>query len=468
MIRTSLAAAVFLATATGALQAQEPSGGTGWNVLWIISDDHGPDLGCYGTPGVVSPNIDRLAREGIRFTNAHATAPICSPSRSALMTGMHQVSIGAHHHRSNRDRPLSEPVVPVTYLFRDAGWFTANDNGGGIAGKTDVNFAAEDLFDGISWRERAEGQRFFAQVNFFPPHRPFVKAQNHPTDRDAVVLPPYVPDTEELREDRAQYLDSIRLLDHGVGSVLARLEEDGLMDSTVIFFFGDNGRPFARDKQFLYDGGTHVPLIVRFPDGRNAGEVREDLVSLIDVTAQSLVLAGIEIPEWMEGRSFLENTTTKRDYLFTARDRADETVDTIRCVRTAEFSYIRNFMPERPYLQANGYKEAFYADWRALKAEAEAMEDAPRFLFLSPTKPPEELYDLRNDPHELKNLADDPEHAERLVEMRRVLDWRMQHPFDHGFFREDPDIVRAIAEEMKDGMGHWGPENPIPWDDPEP
>jgi len=467
-VRSITAAAVLATLMSGAPMVAAETAGP-WNVLWIISDDHGPELGCYGTAGLETPRIDELAREGIRYTNAHTTSPICSPSRSAFMTGMQQTTIGAHHHRSNRDVPLRKPVVPVTHLFRDAGWFTANDDGAGNPGKTDLNFAAEDLFDGVSWRERDADQPFFAQVNFFQPHRPFVKALNHPTDAATVELPPYLPDTAELREDRAQYYDSIRLLDHRVGETLDRLEQDGLMDSTVIFFFGDNGRPFARDKQFLYTGGTHVPLIVRFPDGSHAGEVRDDLVSIIDVTAQSLALAGIEVPDWMEGRVFLGESAQKREYLFTARDRADETVDMIRGVRTAEFSYIVNYHPRKPYLQRNAYKEAFYPDWRALIAEAEQSEDKPRFLFLAQTRPWEEFYDLRSDPHELNNLANDPKHAERVAEFREVLNDRNRATFDEGFTREDPAIARGLAEEYKDGLGGvWGPENPHPWDDPPP
>lgn len=440
------------------------------NILWIISDDHGPDLGCYGTPGVRSPRLDALAAEGVLFTRAHTTSPICSPSRSAFMTGSHQTTIGAHHHRSNRGDAapgLPGDVRTVPDLFRDAGWFTANDDGAGNPGKTDLNFAHGVLFDGVSWSERADGQPFFAQVNLFQPHRPFVRAQNDPADPADVVLPPYLPDEPDLRLDRAQYHDSIRLLDVRVGQVLDRLEADGLADTTAVFFFGDNGRPFARDKQFLYNGGTNVPLIVRLPGGPS-GEVRGDLVPIIDVAAESLALAGLEVPPWMQGRPFLDGSDP-RDALFTARDRADETIDRIRAVRTRDFSYIRNYHPERPYLQQNAYKLKFYPDWRRLVELAEAVGDeGPEFPFLAATRPEEELYDLRADPWELSNLAGSPAHREVLLEMRARLDAWIEEAGDRGGEPEDPRVVReqieTMAEWLADGQS-WGTWNASPWDD---
>ncbi|MCC5875582.1 MAG: sulfatase [Candidatus Sumerlaeia bacterium] len=359
------------------------------NILWIISDDHGPELGCYGTPGLETPNLDRLAATGLRFTNAHTTSPICSPSRSGFMTGMYQTSINAHHHRSNRDKPLEGGVRPVTELFREAGWFTANDDGAGNPGKTDLNFHHGPLFDGVSWREREPGQPFFAQVNIFQPHRPFVKAQVNPVDPDTLTLPPYYPDDPILREDLAQYYDSIHLLDRRVGIFLDKLEADGLADNTIVIFFGDNGRPFARDKQFLYTGGTHVPLIIHIPG--EEPDVRDDLVSIIDVTAQTLAFAGIDVPEWMEGRPFLEPGVSPRSHLYSARDRGDETEDRIRAVRNHDYNYIRNFYPDRPYLQFNAYKQLSYPDWRLFLEMAEEQGDEADFLFLHSTRPPEEL-----------------------------------------------------------------------------
>jgi uncharacterized sulfatase len=436
------------------------------NILWIISDDHGPDLGCYGTPAAYSPRLDALAAAGTRYTQAHMTAPICSPSRTALMTGMYQTTIGGHHHRSNRDVPLPAPVVPVTKLFRDAGWFVANDDGSGNPGKTDLNFQHEPLFDGVSWRERAPGQPFFAQVNLFQPHRPFVTALHEPTDPAAVVLPPYLPDDPELRADWANYLDSIRLLDVRVGQVLDRLREDGLEDSTVVFFFGDNGRPHPRDKQFLYSGGTGVPLIIRGP-GFEAGAVSDQLVSGIDLTAQTLAIAGLPVPEWMQGRPFHGPGAVPREFLFSARDRADETVDRIRAVRTADWLYIRNFMPDRPWLQQNLYKEAFYPGWRMLRAEA-AAGGPPRVSFLAPARPIEELYDRRADPHEMTNLVADPKHAAVLARLRGALETWIRETGDRGAIPEDPAIAEQLAREAEaaaaaDPNPPWGPARALPW-----
>ena len=419
------------------------------NILWIIAEDFCPDLSCYGNPDLETPNIDRLASQGMRFTRAFVTGPVCSASRSALATGMYQTTIGAHNHRSHRrdGYRLPEPVRVFTHILQDAGYHTSNlKNSHGLqgTGKTDLNFQAEHVFDGEDWSERKPGQPFYAQINFSETHRAFKRFPKDPTDPDKLTtLPPYYPDHPAVRLDWACYLDDAKHLDVKVGRVLGRLEEEGLAEDTIVFFFADHGRPMPRGKQFLYDAGIHIPLIVRVPEkfsveGYRAGETYDELVSAIDITATTLQLAGIQPPAYMEGRPFFGPAVEPRPYIIAARDRCDETVDRIRCVRDKQFKYIKNFFPDRPYTQQNVYKDTQYATlavMRQLKEEGKLT--GPAAQFLADTRPPEELYDLENDPYEVHNLAEDAAHAERLGRMRRILEDWIQQTGDKGQILEN-------------------------------
>ena len=432
-----------------------------WNIVWIIADDLSPDLSCYGSTEVSTPNIDRLAAEGARFTNAYVTCPVCSPSRSALITGMYQTSIGAHAHRSHRGDgyTLPEPVRLITDYFREAGYYTVNDHESGLGGrnKTDFNFQYKKPFDGTNWRDRAPGQPFYAQVNIFEPHRGsptepwgFASDIEAPTDPSAVTPPAYYPQDEVARKDWAGYLDAVRMLDEKVGRVLDRLEEDGVADRTVVIFFGDHGRPMPRDKQFLYDGGIRVPLVIRWPGQFEPGSVRDELVSSIDLSATSLAIAGIEVPSHVEGRVFLgEHKVASREYVFAARDRCDETVDRIRAVRDKRYKYIRNYYTDRPYMQLNRYKEVSYPIWRQLlRLEKQGKLSANQNPFLARSRPEEELYDTEADPNELHNLAESPEHQQILTRMASALDLWIQHTGDKGEQPEDPSIAAMWEERM--------------------
>ena len=434
-----------------------------WNIVWIIADDLSPDLSCYGSTEVSTPNIDRLAAEGARFTNAYVTCPVCSPSRSALITGMYQTSIGAHAHRSHRGDgyALPEPVRLITDYFREAGYYTVNDHQSGLGGrnKTDFNFQYKKPFDGSDWRDRAPGQPFYAQVNIFEPHRgqppdpwSFTEGIESPTDPSAVSPPAYYPQDEVAKKDWAGYLDAVRMLDEKVGRVLDRLEEDGLADRTVVMFFGDHGRPMPRDKQFLYDGGIRVPLVIRWPGHIEPGSVRDELVSSIDLSATSLAIAEIEAPSHIEGRVFLgEHKATSREYVFAARDRCDETVDRIRAVRDKRYKYIRNYHPDRPYMQLNRYKEVSYPIWRQmLRLEKQGELSASENPFLARSRPEEELYDTQADPDELRNLAASQEHQQILTRMASALDLWVQHTGDKGEQPEDPSIAVEWDKRMSE------------------
>ena len=245
------------------------------------------------------------------------------------------------------------------------------------------------------------------------------------------------------------YLETVNHLDRKVGAVLKRLDDEGLSDNTIVFFFGDHGRCHVRGKQWLYDGGIHIPLIVRWPGKLPAGEVRDPLVSAIDLAPTALRLAGAPVPENMQGQLFLGENTHQRDYIVSARDRCDETMDRIRCIRTKDFKYIRNFMPERPYLQINRYKEASYPVLRLMRRlHKEGKLTPAQQHFMALQRPQEELYDLRHDPHEIHNLADSPAHQEVLQRMRVRLERWIDVTRDLGEVPEAPAITKKYEAQM--------------------
>ena len=420
------------------------------NLLWIIAADFSPELGCYGNTVVHTPRIDALAAEGVRYDACCVTAPICSIARSALMTGMYQTSIGAHHHRSHRTDGYKLPagVRPFTALLREAGYHTSNlkDTPVGGRGKTDFNFNLDEPpFDGTDWTQRAEGQPFYAQINFQETHRAFHHDPNRPIDLADATPPPFYPDHPVAREDWRMYLETTQILDGKVAAVLDRLEAEGLADNTIVFFFGDHGRPMPRDKQFLYEGGVLIPLIVRIPaklrhQGWTPGSASDRLVSQMDITATTLAYAGAPRPKNMEARVFFgPEEDAKREMLFFARDRADETVDRIRGVRTVQYKYIRNFEPDRPYTQPNNYKDTSYPMLQIMRQlHAEGKLTPEQALFMADRRPEEELYDLLADPHELRNLAGSADHAQPLAELRGALDAWIAETGDHGQTPEGP------------------------------
>ncbi len=326
------------------------------NILWIVMDDVGAEFPCYGEKKIQTPNIDRLAREGTRFDRAFLTASVCSPSRSAMITGMYQTTIGAHHHRSGRGTEkivLPAGVEPLPALFQRAGYHTSNGDypaKGKRLGKTDYNFEWDPkIYDDCDWSGRKPGQPFFAQIQLWGGknrndngrwnREVAPKALGMLTRPEDVSLPPYYPRDPVLLEDWAQYLDCIRLCDQQVGEILQRLETEGLLDQTFIILMGDNGISHARGKQFLYDEGIRTPFIVRGP-GVARGAVRSDLIEHIDMAATSLARAGQPVPSWMQGRDVFAKDYSRRDAVFAARDRCGETVDRIRSVRTEQFKYI--------------------------------------------------------------------------------------------------------------------------------
>ena len=401
------------------------------NILWILGDDLGPQLGSYGHPLVKTPHMDRLANEGVRFTRAHTTAPVCSSSRSAFNVGLYQTKTGTQDHRSHREDNYQLPGSArlISERLAEAGYFTANvlDIAPGVrgTGKTDWNWKAGKGFQGTHWKQRSTGQPFYAQINFQAPHKgpAFVAArrQKDLIDPNKVELPPYYPDDPRVRDEVANYLDAVQLLDAQVGSTLEALRQDGVLDNTVIFMFGDNGRCLLRGKQWLYDAGTHVPLMVRYPGVLPKGVVREDPTVALDITAQTLAYAGLAIPKLFDGQPLFG--AKPREHVFTARDRCDMTVDRIRAVQTRRFKYIRNEMPEKPYTQHNDYILKEYPTLTVMKEwHAAGKLNAVQTLFMADRKPDIELYDLQKDPHEVDNLAGRAEMKREEAGLKKTLD----------------------------------------------
>jgi len=429
------------------------------NILWIMADDLGVELGCYGTPQVYTPNIDKLASEGCLYRNMFTVAAVSSVSRSAMITGIYPTSINCHQHRTQYKSELPDSIHPITEYFQEAGYFVSN----GVVkdrtkfGKTDYNFKHEvkALYDGPDWNGRKEGQPFFAQIQISYPHRPFIEDKEHPVDPAQVEIPPYYPDHPVTRKDWALYLETVQEVDRQVGTIIQRLKEENLLDNTVIFFFGDQGHPHVRSKQFMYEEGTHTPLIVRWPGILPANEKCIDLVSNIDLSAQSLAIAGIEIPSYMHGQPFIGKKTAKRAYIASMRDRRDETVDRIRTIRTGQYRYIRNFYPERPYTQWNAYKKFSYPVLTLMQImykEGALSPDQARFM--SAVRPPEELYDILTDPFCLNNLADHPISKNRLEEMRNRMDkWLAQ--YDLAVYPENAEEIEYAEQMMKEQYNLW-------------
>ncbi len=427
------------------------------NIVWIIVEDMSCHFGCYGETSIRTPNVDRLAAEGVKFDKAFVTAPVCSPCRSALITGMYQTSIGAHQHRSGRGTEkihLPSKIRLVPAMFREAGYYTCNgfiENRRKRPGKTDYNFEYDKaVYDGTDWADRKPGQPFFAQVQLAG-GKGRTKKTPKPIDPADVKLPPYYPDDPVIRDDWAQYLNAAMNTDIQVGQIVQRLRNEGIYNNTFIFFMTDHGISHARGKQFLYDEGTRVPLIVRGP-GLKAGTVREDLVIHIDMAATSLALAGITVPEWMEGKDILAEDYQRRDHIVSARDRCDETVDRIRCVRTDRYKYICNFYPNRPYLQPCAYKDKkeILKALRRLHKEGKLNRDQK--LIMAERRPKEELYDLQKDPWELHNLAGDDSHRRILSNMRKMLDQWIRETNDRGQHRESEAMYDSDMKVYVDGM----------------
>ncbi len=402
------------------------------NILWITSEDNSPMLGCYGDPVARTPNIDQFAERGVRFLNCFSNAAVCAPARQTLITGMYATSIGGQHMRSKAVYPPGVEFFPK-YL-RDEGYYTTNNsktdyNGGPADSKAAMSAAWDESSNKAHWRKRPEGAPFFSVFNITDTHESRLfpgkwKNRETKTDPASVVLPGFIPELPETRRDMARYYDCLENMDNRVGQILAELEEDGLADETIVFYFSDHGGSMPRGKSFAYDSGTHVPLIVHMPEKwakyrlSAVGGTTDQLVSFVDLSATVLSLAGIEAPAYMQGAAFLGDLKKEgRSYAHTFRGRRGERYDIVRGVRSKDYLYVRNYTPHLPVMQFNAYSFAIpaYQVWQdAVKLGQSTPEQARWFK----PKAKEELYRVADDPDNIQNRADDPKLAEVLAKHR--------------------------------------------------
>ena len=473
----------FAAVSPAYPAAQQP------NILWLVAEDLSPYLAAFGDDTAPTPVIDRLASEGVRFRHVYSVSGVCAPSRAALATGTYPTSIGAHHMRTTFQQPealarglINYEVVPppdvrmVSEILRAHGYYAVNN------AKEDYQFHPSRMaWDESSlfahWRNRPADQPFFAVFNFgvthegqlwapapewnlrygresFPPdrHQPLEWRQFEAGEEKRLYVaedidirvPPYLPDTPEVRRDLVRMYSNIAEMDTQVGVILRQLEEDGLLDNTIIFWFSDHGGPLPRQKRALYDSGLHVPLILRSPGGERAGELDERLLSFVDFAPTLLSLAGIETPGFMQGTAFAGRLSApaSREFIFAASDRFDGYYDRIRAVRDRRFKYLRNFMPDQGYYLPLAYREQMASMQALLRLRDEGRLNAAQSKWFRQSKPPEELFDTHVDPHELHNLAGDPSHAARLTSMRTALNAWMAASGDLGYVPEAELIER--------------------------
>jgi len=438
------------------------------NVVWIVSEDNGADtLKLFDPGGADTPNIAALAKEGLVFTRAFSNAPVCSVARTTLATGCYAPRIGTQYHRRIAPARLQAGLQLFSGHLRDAGYYTTNNS------KEDYNTAkAEGTWDESSnratWRNRPDpSQPFFHMESHAASHESSLHfdpalAGTEKTGHDPskISLPPYFPDTPLFRHTRARQLDRVAEIDRIVGETVAKLEADGLLEDTFVFYFGDHGGVLPRSKGYLYESGLHVPLVVRIPEKWRhlspfaKGTKVDGFVNFVDFGPTALNLAGASVPEAMDGKPFLgagvsAEEVAARDTALGSADRFDEKYDLCRSLRVGDWKYVRNYQPYQPDgLQNNyRYRMAAYREWRDLYDEGRLGSDQRAFF---EARAPEMLFDLAADPHETRNLAADPAHRERLLDMRRALRERLKALPDLGFF---PESV-LVAEAMEDPVAY--------------
>ncbi|MFL2873351.1 MAG: sulfatase [Pseudohongiellaceae bacterium] len=440
------------------------------NILWIVAEDLSPIIPPFGDLTVDTPNLTRLADEGVRFTRVFSTSGVCAPSRASIATGMYQNRIGAHHMRTTSavgEGPaglIPYEVVPPPYVkmqsqyFREAGYYTSNN------AKEDYQFrkpvtAWDDSSPQAHWRNRASGQPFFSIFNIGITHESQVwRQRDNPLllAYDAEVpIPPYLPETDIAVRDIRQVYSNIIAMDREIGKLLSQLEEDDLVDDTIIFFYSDHGGPLPRQKRLLYDSGIQVPLIIRFPGKWRAGEIDDQLISFVDFKSTTLSLAGIEPPAYSDGRAFLGDfvETPTREYIHAAADRFDNEYDTIRAVRDSRYKYLRNYNLDKAYYLPLPYREQMPIMRELLQLNEQGKLNRFQAQWFREQKPLEELFDTDIDPYELENLAQDPAYSNKLKELSDELDSWLLEVEDLGFTPENeliehfwPGGVQPVTE----------------------
>ena len=442
------------------VQAERPSRP---NILWIVQEDMNAWMSCYGDPLLETPTFDSMGENGVRFTRAYVTAPVCSASRSAFITGAMQTTLGTHHHRSSQERQgehppgalihLPEGVKTLPELFQEAGYATFNQ------GKEDYNFVHKksELYTVKGWSEaKGQGKPFFGQIQVTGTTHSRLLAGKKLMDPSRVTVPPYYPDNELYRKEVALHYDMVLSKDIEIGRILKRLEKDGLADDTIVVFFTDHGAAnLLRNKQFCYEGGINVPLLIQWPKNfpiTNPGLINNDLVNTLDIAVATLAFAGIDPLPHMEGKDLFSKEYKPREYVIAARDRCDYTIDRIRAVVTPRYKYIRSFLTDRPYLQPQ-YRDHYSRYAKAYRRLIELrhsgkMTDAQK-TFCGEERVPHEFYDLENDPHETRNLANDPDDANEFKRHQQILATWIKRTDDKGQYPESPESLRQV-------MKRWG------------
>ena len=451
------------------VQAQTANDNAAPNVLWIYVDDMSDWVGCYGHSEVPTPNIDRLAAGGVKFERAYMPSPVCSTTRSALITGAMQTSHGLHHHRTMIKDPLPDDVRTIPELFREAGYITFNE------AKDDYNFQRDRqrmyspefrrpknvkshlVGTDVSWLKQLQGKRFFGQIQLKGGKIGGETGNEYPAEsrvrEEEVHVPPFYPDHPVFRNAIARHFEQIAETDEQVGAILDALEEYDLLRNTAVFFFTDHGSPLPRSKQFLYEEGTKVPLIVHWPNGETVigkpGSSRADLVSGIDISSTSLAVAGLKSPEFIEGIDLFSREHTGRTSVICARDRCGIAVDRIRAVRSEHFRYIRNYHTDRALYQSQ-YRDnyATFSTLRDLLGKNELSPLQASYHDRS-TRPSEELYDMRVDPNQTNNLALRPDYQSVLQEHRDVLKAWEDKTQDHGKLPERKACLELVFKQAK-------------------
>lgn len=458
------------------------------NILWLVIEDMSPALPDYGDMTIETPNISRLAQQGVKYTNVYSTSGVCAPSRAALTLGMYPSGVGANNMRVTSytevtGLPKYGAVPPpeakmLSQYMREQGYYTTNNV------KQDYQFKApatawDDSGVYAHWRNRPEGKPFYSVVNFTTTHEsglfePYgfrkvesrhyfsddveriAKLPHHhgekTTEENTAVhvpkdtkftIPPYLPDTPIVRRDFWKMYNNLAETDRQIGAVLAQLEQDGLLDNTIIFFYSDHGGPLPRQKRLIYDSGLKVPLIVRFPNQKFAGKVDEQLVSFVDFAPTTIALTGNEIPPHMHGKNFMGNGKKQRQYIHAAADRFDGFTDTIRAVKDKRFKYIRNYRTEQGYYLPVAYREKIPTMQELLRLRNEEQLTPEQSQWFRSYKPQDELFDTLNDPHELHNLAYDASYEAKLNQLSDEMD-RWLTEIDDKPNRSEADLVEQL------------------------
>jgi arylsulfatase A-like enzyme len=403
------------------------------NILWLVSEDNSPYIGVYGDTVARTPHIDSMAKTGVVYSQAFANAPVCAPSRNALITGMYSNSLGNQQMRSEYKAPDFVKLLP--HYLKVAGYYTANN------GKEDYNLSKESHPWSAGWNEsstkasyknRKPGQPFFHVINFGVTHESSlfdsIPDQNLKFKPSDMVVYPYHPNTPDFRHDYAEYYHKMSMLDDQIGKILDDLKKEELYENTIVFYFSDHGGVLPRGKRYLFESGLRVPLVIHVPKmyqhlmPDTIGSHSDRMVSFVDFAPSLLNLGGIKIPAYMQGQAFLGKKVAKsKAYSFGFRGRMDEKYDLMHTARNNQYRYIRNYYPERIYGQYLEYlwKSRAVNDWDKLNKEGKLNDVQSAYW---KTKPYEELYDIIQDPHNIKNLAGDAKFAKVLVQMREATD----------------------------------------------